>query len=332
MIRTVVVPLDGSHATEFILPFAAAAARPFGARLHLFHVLECGGDQGVDAVEWAFRRSRAAAYLASQADKLQEDGMEATWELGEGRAATEILKLEMRVEADLVVLGTHGRGGPTEFAMGSTSLQYLSRAPGSVLLVPTAGEQRHRLVGATGLRRMLVPLDGSRRSEWAVSLARQLAGPGGASLLLTHVAPVPELPHPDFPLAPDELELQRRITERNVRTIRTRVETLREEFAQPDLTVSGRVEEHLQPPVRLLEIIEEEEPDLVVVSAHGTGVNGTTAREPFGHVARFLLANPSRPTLSLQDCTSSRPKYLRVGTDHSVLPERASGDSSVHAR
>ena len=258
MIRSALVPLDGSYAAEIVLPYVVALARRFDLKVHLLQVLEGGLELGVDTVHWEFRRSQAEVYLETKAEQLEGDGVRAGWEIGEGRSAVEILDCARRMRTDLVALATHGRGGPTEFPMGSTALQFLSRAPGSVLLVPSLGKRRGRLLGQTGFARVLVPVDGSRRSEWALTAVRQLIRSGSTALTLVHVAPVPELPHLDLPLGPEEIELQRRVTERNLRAVQARVEAVRRELAQSDVAVTGRVEANPNPARRLLQVMEEE--------------------------------------------------------------------------
>ena len=174
MIRSTLVPLDGSYAAESVLPCVVALARRFDLEIHLLRVLDGGTEPGVDTVHWEFRRIQAEAYLEAQVERLERDGVHATWEIGEGRASLEILDCARRRRADLVALTTHGGGGPTEFPLGSTVLQFLSRAPGSVLLVSPPARGRGRLLGQTGFTRVLVPVDGSRRSEWAFTAVRRL--------------------------------------------------------------------------------------------------------------------------------------------------------------
>ena len=332
MIRSALVPLDGSYEGEIVLPSVVALAHRFDLKVHLLQVLEGGLDPGVDTVHWEFRRSQAEVYLETKVEQLEGDGVHATWEIGEGHATVEILDCVRRLHADLVALATHGRGGPSEFPMGRTALQFLSRAPGSVLLVPTHGDRRSRLLGQTGFARVLVPVDGSRRSEWALAAVRRLVRAGGTALTLVHVAPVPELPHPDLPLAPEEIELQRRVTDRNIQAVQARVNAVRREFAQSDVEVTGRVQVDPDPARRLLQVIEEEDPELVVVCAHGCGARTTVPGAPFGHVTEFLMTHARRPILVLQDTADGEGEGARVARHGTSLPTKAAAGPGTQAR
>ena len=332
MIRSALVPLDGSHAAERVLPSVVALSRRFDLKVHLLRVLDGGREPGVDTVRWAFRRTQAEAYLEAQAEQLDRDGVPATWEIGEGRASIEILDCARRQHADLVALTTHGSGGLTEFPMGSTVLQFLSRVSVSVLLESTAGGRARPLLGQTGFTRVLVPMDGSRRSEWALTAARQLIRGGDAALTLVHVAPVPELPHSDLPLAPEEIALQRRVTERNLHAVQARMNAVRRELAQNDVEVTGCVESDPDPAGRLLAVIEEEDPELVVVCAHGCGARATTTGGPFGHVASFLMTHAHRPILVLQDEAETAAEAGRSARHGTTFPTKAAADSRTQAR
>ena len=332
MMHSALVPLDGSYAAEIVLPYVVALARRFDLKVHLLQVLEGGLEPGVDTVHWEFRRSQAEVYLKTKAEQLEGDGVHAAWEIGEGRPTVEILDCARRMHADLVTLATHGRGGPTEFPMGSTALQFLSRAPGSVLLVPTLGERRGRLLGQTGFVHVLVPVDGSRRSEWALTAVRRLIRTGGAALTLVHIAPVPELPHLDLPLGPEEIELQRRVTERNIRAIQARVDAVRRELAQSDVTVTGRVEANSNPARRLLQVMAEEDPELVIVCAHGCGARSAATGGPFGHVTGILMMHAHRPILVLQDSADGERGGNRSAHRSTTFPTKASVSPGTQVR
>lgn len=86
-----------------------------------------------------------------------------------------------------------GRTGSPEFEIGSTAFRVVQTAGTSVLLVRPCENHGPRPDG-DGYRRVLVPVDGSSRGEWAVCLGSTLvsASPRG-ELILVHVVPVPEM-------------------------------------------------------------------------------------------------------------------------------------------
>jgi nucleotide-binding universal stress UspA family protein len=83
---------------------------------------------------------------------------------------------------DLVVLGTHGRGGLAHMMLGSVAEEVVQRAFRSVLCVPPGAK------GAAGpYRRILVPTDFSLASRLAFPLAALLARTFGAEVTVLHV-------------------------------------------------------------------------------------------------------------------------------------------------
>jgi nucleotide-binding universal stress UspA family protein len=61
--------------------------------------------------------------------------------LAEGDAATEILRLAKETQADVIVMGTHGRTGLVRVLMGSVAEQVVRKAPCPVVTVKTPPPQ-----------------------------------------------------------------------------------------------------------------------------------------------------------------------------------------------
>jgi nucleotide-binding universal stress UspA family protein len=59
----------------------------------------------------------------------------------EGDAVDEILRVARDADADLIVLGTHGRTGLGRLLMGSVAEQVVRRAPCPVLVVKAPAER-----------------------------------------------------------------------------------------------------------------------------------------------------------------------------------------------
>ncbi len=153
--RTILVPLDGSTVAEAALPPAQELARATGATLVLVaSVLEpelalvaVGGlpdvlapsGNGV-APSWMAAAEQAAApdlerYLTGMAQRLEANGYPVEKRLTYGPAAPAILHLSEEVDADLIVMSTHGRGGLERLLLGSVAMQVLQAARRPILLV-----------------------------------------------------------------------------------------------------------------------------------------------------------------------------------------------------
>jgi len=95
-----------------------------------------------------------------------------------GHAAEEILKEAETNEADLIILGDHGRRGLTRFLLGSTSSRVVQYAPCSVLVVKKSSKD---------LRRILVCTAGGEPGLRDVRFASQVAAMTEADMTVLHV-------------------------------------------------------------------------------------------------------------------------------------------------
>lgn len=149
MYKNILVPVDGSLASDRGLQEAVTLARSLGARLRLLHVIDefaltidLGG-ASVDSLRAALHRygeqvldagKRRAAELGVQAEA-------ATRVTAERRVAHAVLAEATDCKADLIVMGTNGRRGLSHLMLGSDAETVLKSSPVPVLLVrpqPTA--------------------------------------------------------------------------------------------------------------------------------------------------------------------------------------------------
>jgi nucleotide-binding universal stress UspA family protein len=138
------VGLDLSDSTEAIMKKAKALAQELSAEVWLMHVVEPdpdfvgfdAGPQSVrDAVSKRFREEHAQ--LHALADALREDSLTATALLVQGATVETVLKEAEKLEVDMIILGSHGRGAVYHLLVGSVSEGILHKARCPVLVVPT---------------------------------------------------------------------------------------------------------------------------------------------------------------------------------------------------
>jgi len=299
MIRRILGPLDGSPAGEEALAHAAAVGRSQRARLTLLQVVEAGTsptEAVASGVDRRLQRAEAVAYLVEVAKRLAAEGVEATSEVAEGRAADEIVQRARAVAADLVVLATHGLGQAVGFPLGGTVQKVLSLAPCSVMLVRAAAVGPAP-AARVAYRRILVPVDGSPSAEWALCLAASIAREHEAELLLLQVVPEVPVSSERIPPSPEELEILGRLRvlreERGERYLRV----MRAQFEASGLRVRSRLVSAGAVAPCIQGLADEERADLIVVSAHGV------ARAPvrYGRVVQRLMTGSDVPLLVLQD-------------------------------
>lgn len=150
--RRLLVPLDGSPAHEAGLREALQLARACEASLHVLVVVPTLATlQGEPAATGLLlpRTTRAVLelaegsaeeYLRRQLDRLEGSGVEVTAEVARGEATGTIVETAKRVGADLIVLGSHGRGGMDAFWSGSVTPRVATRVRIPLLLAPVTGE------------------------------------------------------------------------------------------------------------------------------------------------------------------------------------------------
>jgi nucleotide-binding universal stress UspA family protein len=137
------VPLDLSTATERVLQATRAVARDTGAGVWLLHVAApdpafVGYDVGSEAVrdQVAHQYREEHRLLQTHAQALRDAGIDATALLIRGPSAETILREAARLEADLIIMATHGRGAVFDLLVGSVSHAVLRDSRIPVLMVP----------------------------------------------------------------------------------------------------------------------------------------------------------------------------------------------------
>lgn len=84
----------------------------------------------------------AGEYLSRHAMRLRAAGLPVLAEVYRGDPVTTIIHTARQVEADLIVLGTHGKAGLEAFWSGSVAPKIAGRSSIPLLLVPVENQQR----------------------------------------------------------------------------------------------------------------------------------------------------------------------------------------------
>lgn len=296
--RRILVCLDRTASSEACVAQAVLMARTFGSSITLVHVLRPPRDAGPrthDALGWEISRQEARGYL----DRVEKEVSQALGQpvevrLEQGRPAERIIDLAREIGADITVIGGHAdRSGPAR-NLGSTAQQLIGSMHGSVLIAhrtPAAATS-----GAVSPRRILVPLDGSQRTESVLPAVARLAIAHRAELLLVHVVQEPiatALLH-----AAEGIDLAQTLASRLEAAARRYLERLQRQLALQGLTVHTSVCRHANTHQCVLEISQREQADLIVLSAHGSACDSARA---FGSVTTYLLTHSPVPLLVLQD-------------------------------
>jgi nucleotide-binding universal stress UspA family protein len=292
MYQRIIVPLDGSALAERALPLAEGLARLTGAPLHLVRVIDptergAPRDPDLRAYQIWLEDERIAA--RNDLERVETASLarqqRVTVEYRFGPAAREILAT-VRPD-DLIVMATHGRGGPARWYLGSVAEEVARQTTVPVLLV-RAG---HAEAGPAAIRRLVVPLDGSPLAEEAVPTALALAQRLHAPVhLLTVIDTATALP---LTLAAATVSAERF------------AETVAQLFAEAEALLAAprdRLEAegvatstavlHGSPGPAIVEVVQPG--DLIVMTSHG---RGGIQRWLLGSVAETLIRQAPVPVL-----------------------------------
>lgn len=297
----IIVCVDGSTTASACVAYALSLANTFDSSVTLAHVMENHdegyGPQTTDAVGWEISRQEAEARLELlQKEASHSSGRQIGIRLEQGKPSQRIVALTRELAADLVVLCSNEDSQYASWDLGSTAQQVLAAASSSVLIA------RGSIVPTTFVppKRILVPLDGSQRTESVLPTAERLAKAYAAQLVLIHVVaePIPTR----VLVNPEDLELARVLATRLEAHAKVYLEGLRLRLGCDDSSVITRVERQADKRQFLVELSESEQIDLIVLSAHGRTCN---VSRPFGSVTAHLLTHANVPVLVLQDVVSS---------------------------
>ncbi len=185
----VLCPTDFSDFSTAAASYAAALAAPYGGTLRLLHVAP-PGDAG-DTAPITPQRVECYKALEKEAERIRRPGLAIEVDVREGSPVHETLAAAADWGANLIVLGTHGRGGMERLVLGSVAEKLLRKAQCAVLAVPHAALERAATAERIG--HVLCAHDGSAASATGVAYALSLAERTGARVtLVTAIEALPE--------------------------------------------------------------------------------------------------------------------------------------------
>jgi nucleotide-binding universal stress UspA family protein len=122
-IDRVLIPLDGTYLSEYILEAGLAALGPATTSLHLLRVIDPESSPSslnvIDFIEEA--STEAEDYIDDIAQLLTEIGYDVSCEVRTGSPEEEILAAGVEYRADLIAMATHAREGISRVFFGSIS-------------------------------------------------------------------------------------------------------------------------------------------------------------------------------------------------------------------
>jgi nucleotide-binding universal stress UspA family protein len=142
-IKRILVPIDFSESSSEAVELAITIARTFKARIELLHVfvepvyaLPAPIEVVTFPIDMERIYSEVERLLTRDRERVRAAEVDCESVTLTGRPHAEIVAYALKSEADLVVMGTHGRGGLGHAILGSVAERVVHKAPCPVLVVP----------------------------------------------------------------------------------------------------------------------------------------------------------------------------------------------------
>jgi len=187
--KNVLIATDFSSCSNLALSFGLELAHSYLADAYVVFVVPT--DQFMVAGPEGYEAAKAVAHrdLLELKQELRKkhsyiEGEDYHLFLLEGEVAESILDFARQKQIDVIVVGTHGRGGLGRALMGSVAERVFRQSPVPVL---TLGPHLQRIARAGTPRNILVPVDFTPASERGAHYAGAMAKEHSATLTMLHV-------------------------------------------------------------------------------------------------------------------------------------------------
>jgi nucleotide-binding universal stress UspA family protein len=266
-IHSVLIATDFSRYSNQALHVGLKLAKGYGAQAYVVMVVPSdefmlAGPEAYVAAKDAARRDLEGLKVELQQKQCCQEGKDYHLYLLEGDVAQSILSFSHQKHIDLIVVGTHGRGGLGKALMGSVAEKVFR---GSTVPVLTIGPCVRHANHALAPKNILVAADFTPASERAAQFAAGMAMQHHANLTLLHVLSPKDIEH-----VPDQARVIQEVESRLTGL-------LGDELTLP---CSARVETGRVGPT-ILQMATEIQADLIVMGV----------RPPMGVLNRFLWPN-----------------------------------------
>lgn len=296
-IRRILCPVDFSDASRHALDHAIVIAGWYESRITALHVCHpmillnppvLFADFPGSVLPTETDRQQVGEQLREWLAPADAAGLQTDAVFDEGNTSATILDRARALPADLIVMGTHGRGGFERFMLGSVTEKVLRKASCPVLTVPPPAVATSKLP----FKQLLCPVDFSEPSISALGFAFSIAEESDAHLTILHVF--------DWP-ADDEMlverpfdvpELRRQMEKRARHQLETLVPADVRNWCAPEPKLR-----YGKPYREILAVAETEHVDLIVMGVHGRNALDLML---FGSTTNHVVRRASCPVLTLK--------------------------------
>jgi len=210
--KNILLATDFSAASEKAFHYATTIAQLHGSKVYLVHVISPDSISFIPELPLERHRHEGERQLESLSNRSELRGIAHETMLRVGSVWSALSAVIRQADIDLVVLGTHGRGGFEKVVLGSTAEEVVRRASCPVI---TVGPHIEVPLGTAGeFHRILFATDFHAASLKALESALLLANQSQAQLIFLHVLPPAALPGPGVTFHDEEAinEWQAKVT------------------------------------------------------------------------------------------------------------------------
>src|SRR5262252_7479937 len=308
-IKRVLVPVDFSPQSTLAVNNGVALARKFGAKLTLLHVVEPPGallhtlhlytaPTQADKAEME-RMEQAEKKLPLQVSPEDQDDLDVSFIVRFGKAEHEIKTVAAEEDADVVVMGTQGRGFLERLFIGSVALALLRSLGIPVFTVCHVSRPLE-------FKRILYATDFGPNSDKGLQIAFDMAAQTGATLIVAHT--MDKRPSMTYE-TPEVHELFDEQRTEDLRNAHKKFDEFKDEGTRRNMSVECVLAEG-DAPQTLVRIADENEADFMIIGLRKQGV-----------VARALLGSVAEPVIR-----AGHVAVLSIPIETMVFAEEAKKD------
>jgi nucleotide-binding universal stress UspA family protein len=278
MFEKIVVPLDCSKLAEVALPYAEELGAKMGSEIVLLTVFESEETKELENYYWYIKKIEEATkgYIEKYIENERGKAIKVVKATRAGNPAEGIIGYALTSSFPLVVMASHGRSGVSRWAVGSVADKVVRSSNSQPVMLIRTNDSHSDIREKRLLKKALVPLDGSFRSEAVIPYISNIAFKLEMELTLLQV--VPETNHSETD------------TESYLQSVRSKIQDIVNINVNCKVAVGSVAE-------IIIDLADELTFDLVAMSTRGMNRNNPLS---LGSVAQKVFLGGNTPLLLIK--------------------------------
>ncbi|MFN2340029.1 MAG: universal stress protein [Halanaerobium sp.] len=205
-----------------------------------------------EAMEYAKKADKNL--LENSRKKAEEIGINASITVKEGKPYKEIIKTAEEENCQLILIASHSGGVIKDILLGSNTRNIIRKSKIPVFIEKFKDKKTDEQITADSIQRILLPLDFSESTDQVLEMIRKMSNPSEEIILTSIIESSDDL---------QELNGKKEEAKKGL-------EKIQNELAADNISSSYDIEvRHGDPAQNIIEIAEEKDSDLIVISTKG---------------------------------------------------------------